>query len=401
VTAVHDANLEIRDQEFVVLVGPSGCGKSTTLRMVAGLEDISRGSIYIDGKKVNDIPPKDRDIAMVFQNYALYPHMSVYNNMAFGLKLRKYPKAEIHKRVMEAAEILGIVDYLERKPKALSGGQRQRVAVGRAIVRKPKAFLFDEPLSNLDAKMRVQMRAEISKLHNSLKSTMIYVTHDQIEAMTMGDRIVVMKDGWIQQVDTPLNIYNHPANQFVAGFIGSPPMNFFRGTIVTEGQRGVLRRRPVQPAAVRRGRQQDGGVRRAVRRDGHPPRERRRAFRESRRRSGARGEGHGRGGRDDGIRGLSLRHHGPNELHRARRLLLPQADRRFRRGGPGHGQGAFLRRSRREGVAVGKGIPMSLAASEFIQTAAVAVVAFVVLTALAILFKAEAAAHRKSGDPPP
>ena len=206
VTAVHDANLEIQDQEFVVLVGPSGCGKSTTLRMVAGLEDISKGSIYIDGKKVNDIPPKDRDIAMVFQNYALYPHMSVYNNMAFGLKLRKYPKAEIHKRVMEAAEILGITDYLERKPKALSGGQRQRVAVGRAIVRKPKAFLFDEPLSNLDAKMRVQMRAEISKLHNSLKSTMIYVTHDQIEAMTMGDRIVVMKDGWIHQVDTPLNI---------------------------------------------------------------------------------------------------------------------------------------------------------------------------------------------------
>ncbi len=235
VTAVHDANLEIHDQEFVVLVGPSGCGKSTTLRMVAGLEDISQGSIYIDGKKVNDIPPKDRDIAMVFQNYALYPHMSVYNNMAFGLKLRKYPKAEIHKRVMEAAEILGIADYLDRKPKALSGGQRQRVAVGRAIVRKPKAFLFDEPLSNLDAKMRVQMRAEISKLHSSLKSTMIYVTHDQIEAMTMGDRIVVMKDGWIQQVDTPLNIYNHPANQFVAGFIGSPPMNFFPGRIVRRG----------------------------------------------------------------------------------------------------------------------------------------------------------------------
>ncbi len=231
VTAVHDACPEIQDQEFVVLVGPSGCGKSTTLRMVAGLEDISKGAIYIDGKKVNDIPPKDRDIAMVFQNYALYPHMSVYNNMAFGLKLRKYPKAEIHKRVMEAADILGITDYLERKPKALSGGQRQRVAVGRAIVRKPKAFLFDEPLSNLDAKMRVQMRAEISKLHVRLKSTMIYVTHDQIEAMTMGDRIVVMKDGWIHQVDTPLNIYNHPANQFVAGFIGSPPMNFFPGRI--------------------------------------------------------------------------------------------------------------------------------------------------------------------------
>jgi len=234
VTAVHDANLEIHDQEFIVLVGPSGCGKSTTLRMIAGLEDISDGSVFIDGKKVNDIPPKDRDIAMVFQNYALYPHMSVYNNMAFGLKLRKYPKAEIHKRVVEAAEILGITELLERKPKALSGGQRQRVAVGRAIVRKPKAFLFDEPLSNLDAKMRVQMRAEISKLHTALNSTMIYVTHDQIEAMTMGDRIVVMKDGWIQQVDTPLNIYNHPANQFVAGFIGSPPMNLFPGKIVRQ-----------------------------------------------------------------------------------------------------------------------------------------------------------------------
>ncbi|HRT04690.1 MAG TPA: sn-glycerol-3-phosphate ABC transporter ATP-binding protein UgpC [Kiritimatiellia bacterium] len=254
VTAVHDACLEIQDQEFVVLVGPSGCGKSTTLRMIAGLEDISKGAIYIDGKKVNDIPPKDRDIAMVFQNYALYPHMSVYNNMAFGLKLRKYPKAEIHKRVMEAAEILGIVDYLERKPKALSGGQRQRVAVGRAIVRKPKAFLFDEPLSNLDAKMRVQMRAEISKLHARLKSTMIYVTHDQIEAMTMGDRIVVMKDGWIQQVDTPLNIYNRPANQFVAGFIGSPPMNFFKGRLVREGNavffdEGQFRLAVPEPAA--------------------------------------------------------------------------------------------------------------------------------------------------------
>lgn len=235
VTAVHDASLTIRDQEFVVLVGPSGCGKSTTLRMIAGLEDISKGAIFIDGRKINDVPPKDRDIAMVFQNYALYPHMSVYDNMAFGLKLRKYPRAEIHRRVMEAAEILGITEYLERKPKALSGGQRQRVAVGRAIVRKPKAFLFDEPLSNLDAKMRVQMRAEISKLHASLKSTMIYVTHDQIEAMTMGDRIVVMKDGWIQQVDSPLDLYNKPANQFVAGFIGSPPMNFFNGNIIQHG----------------------------------------------------------------------------------------------------------------------------------------------------------------------
>lgn len=240
VTAVHDASLEIRDQEFVVLVGPSGCGKSTTLRMIAGLEDISKGTIEIDGKVVNDVPPKDRDIAMVFQNYALYPHMTVYDNMAFGLKLRKYPKEEIHRRVTEAAEILGITQYLERKPKALSGGQRQRVAVGRAIVRKPKAFLFDEPLSNLDAKMRVQMRAEISKLHKRLKSTMIYVTHDQIEAMTMGDRIVVMKDGWIQQVDTPLNIYHHPANQFVAGFIGSPPMNFFEGSLKKAAGGGLV-----------------------------------------------------------------------------------------------------------------------------------------------------------------
>jgi multiple sugar transport system ATP-binding protein len=238
VTAVHDANLEIQDREFVVLVGPSGCGKSTTLRMVAGLEEISRGSIYIDGKKVNDVPPKNRDIAMVFQNYALYPHMTVYKNMAFGLKLRRYPTDEIDRRVREAADILGIQSLLERKPKALSGGQRQRVAVGRAIVRKPKAFLFDEPLSNLDAKMRVQMRTEISKLHGRLASTMIYVTHDQVEAMTMGDRIVVMKDGIIQQVASPMDLYDHPANQFVAGFIGSPPMNFFTGRI--EPQNGHL-----------------------------------------------------------------------------------------------------------------------------------------------------------------
>ena len=231
VVAVSDANLEIDDQEFVVLVGPSGCGKSTTLRMVAGLEEISKGSIYIDGRKINDVPPKNRDIAMVFQNYALYPHMSVYKNMAFGLKLRKYPKAEIDERVREAGEILGISELLERKPKELSGGQRQRVAVGRAIVRKPKAFLFDEPLSNLDAKMRVQMRTEISKLHTRLDATMIYVTHDQVEAMTMGDRIVVMKDGDIQQVAPPLELYDQPANQFVAGFIGSPPMNFFEGQI--------------------------------------------------------------------------------------------------------------------------------------------------------------------------
>jgi multiple sugar transport system ATP-binding protein len=232
VKAVDNASLDISDQEFVVLVGPSGCGKSTTLRMVAGLEEISSGTIFIDGKRVNDVPPKDRDIAMVFQNYALYPHMTVYKNMAFGLMLRKYPKTEIDQRVREAAQILGITDeQLQRKPKALSGGQRQRVAVGRAIVRKPKAFLFDEPLSNLDAKMRVQMRAEISKLHVRLKSTMIYVTHDQVEAMTMGDRIVVMKDGVIQQVAEPLGLYDNPKNMFVAGFIGSPPMNFFKGVI--------------------------------------------------------------------------------------------------------------------------------------------------------------------------
>jgi len=231
VVAVKDVNIDIADKEFVVLVGPSGCGKSTTLRMIAGLEDISSGTISIDGSIVNDVPPKDRDIAMVFQNYALYPHMTVYENMAFGLKLRKYPKAEIESRVREAAQILGIEEYLDRKPKALSGGQRQRVAVGRAIVRKPKVFLFDEPLSNLDAKLRVQMRTEISKLHHSLQATMVYVTHDQTEAMTMGDRIVVMKDGIVQQTNTPLNLYHDPLNKFVAGFIGSPAMNFLEGTI--------------------------------------------------------------------------------------------------------------------------------------------------------------------------
>jgi len=235
IVAVNDVNLVIEDQEFVVLVGPSGCGKSTTLRMVAGLEEISSGSIWIDGKKVNDVPPKDRDIAMVFQNYALYPHMTVYKNMAFGLKLRRMSSSEIERRVGEAADILGIQDLFNRKPKELSGGQRQRVAVGRAIVRKPKAFLFDEPLSNLDAKMRVQMRMEINKLHTRLSSTMIYVTHDQVEAMTMGDRIVVMKDGVIQQVAEPMEIYNRPANRFVAGFIGSPPMNFIEGAIRTTG----------------------------------------------------------------------------------------------------------------------------------------------------------------------
>ncbi|RJQ59312.1 MAG: sn-glycerol-3-phosphate ABC transporter ATP-binding protein UgpC [Stygiobacter sp.] len=233
--AVQSVNLEIKDKEFVVLVGPSGCGKSTTLRMVAGLEEITEGEIYIDGKFVNDVPPKDRDIAMVFQNYALYPHMTVFENMAFGLKLRKFPKDKINERVNEAAKILSIEHLLERKPKQLSGGQRQRVAVGRAIVRKPKVFLFDEPLSNLDAKLRVQMRTELARLHHQLETTVVYVTHDQTEAMTLGNRIVVMKDGIVQQVDSPLNLYNNPVNQFVAGFIGSPAMNFIEGKIVNDG----------------------------------------------------------------------------------------------------------------------------------------------------------------------
>jgi multiple sugar transport system ATP-binding protein len=234
VVAVDKASIEVQDREFVVLVGPSGCGKSTFLRMIAGLEDATSGEIYIDGRLVNDVAPKDRDIAMVFQNYALYPHMSVFENMAFGLKLRKYPKEEIKQRVHEAAQILGIEALLERKPKALSGGQRQRVAVGRAIVRKPKVFLFDEPLSNLDAKLRVQMRTEISKLHSRLQATMVYVTHDQIEAMTMGDRIVVLKDGIIQQVADPMTLYDSPVNRFVAGFIGSPSMNFIGGKIISD-----------------------------------------------------------------------------------------------------------------------------------------------------------------------
>ena len=227
VTAVSDFNLDIQDKEFIVFVGPSGCGKSTTLRMIAGLEEISDGELYIDGNLVNNVAPKDRDIAMVFQNYALYPHMTVYDNMAFGLKLRKVPKPEIDERVKEAARILGIEMYLTRKPKALSGGQRQRVALGRAIVREPKVFLLDEPLSNLDAKLRAQMRTEITKIHNRLATTFIYVTHDQVEAMTMGTRIVVMKDGFMQQVDAPQALYDYPINQFVAGFIGTPQMNFF------------------------------------------------------------------------------------------------------------------------------------------------------------------------------
>jgi multiple sugar transport system ATP-binding protein len=226
VHAVKDVNLHIRDKEFVVLVGPSGCGKSTTLRMVAGLEEITSGEIVIGDRVVNDLPPKDRDIAMVFQNYALYPHMTVYDNMAFGLKMRKFAKPEIEKRVRDAAEILGIQELLKRKPRQLSGGQRQRVAVGRAIVRHPQVFLFDEPLSNLDAKLRVQMRVELKRLHDRLETTAIYVTHDQVEAMTLGDRVVVMKDGWIQQVGEPLELYSRPANRFVAGFIGSPAMNF-------------------------------------------------------------------------------------------------------------------------------------------------------------------------------
>ncbi|TZE83117.1 ABC transporter ATP-binding protein [Calorimonas adulescens] len=240
VKAVDNFNLEIKDKEFVVLVGPSGCGKSTTLRMVAGLEEISSGELYIDGKLVNDVPPKDRDIAMVFQNYALYPHMNVYENMAFGLKLRKTPRDEIDRRVKEAAKILDIEGLLNRKPKALSGGQRQRVALGRAIVRNPKVFLMDEPLSNLDAKLRVQMRTELSKLHDRLQTTFIYVTHDQTEAMTMGNRIVVMKDGVIQQVASPQEIYNRPQNIFVAGFIGSPEMNFIDGRISAQGGKYFL-----------------------------------------------------------------------------------------------------------------------------------------------------------------
>lgn len=235
VKAVDSVNIDIEDRQFVVLVGPSGCGKSTTLRMIAGLEDITSGELYIDGKLVNDVPPKDRDIAMVFQNYALYPHMTVYDNMAFGLKIRKFPKEQIDQRVREAAKMLEIEELLDRKPKALSGGQRQRVAVGRAIVRQPKVFLFDEPLSNLDAKLRVQMRAEISSLHNRLKATMIYVTHDQVEALTMADVIVVMKFGVIMQIGGPLTLYNEPENKFVAGFIGSPPMNFLETVVEADG----------------------------------------------------------------------------------------------------------------------------------------------------------------------
>ena len=260
VHAVKDFNLQIRDKEFVVFVGPSGCGKTTTLRMIAGLEAISAGDISIDGQVINELAPMDRDIAMVFQNYALYPHMSVYDNMAFGLKMRKFARAEIGKRVKEAADILGIGELLKRKPRQLSGGQRQRVALGRAIVRHPRVFLFDEPLSNLDAKLRVQMRVELKKLHLRLGTTAIYVTHDQVEAMTLGDRVVVMKDGLIQQVGDPLELYDQPANKFVAGFIGSPAMNFATVTMVDGNGRitaknagleielpGAARRPPARP----------------------------------------------------------------------------------------------------------------------------------------------------------
>ncbi len=242
VAAVNDLNLDIKDKEFLVLVGPSGCGKTTALRLLAGLEEVSSGDIKIGERVVNDVAPKDRDIAMVFQSYALYPHMSVYDNMAFGLRLRKTPKTEIDKRVKEAADILGIGELLQRKPKQLSGGQRQRVALGRAIVREPKVFLMDEPLSNLDAKLRVQTRAEISKLHQRLETTFIYVTHDQTEAMTMGTRIAVMKNGILQQLDTPQNLYDYPTNMFVAGFIGSPAMNFFDAKVGGTRERSVVGR---------------------------------------------------------------------------------------------------------------------------------------------------------------
>ena len=256
VTAVHDFNLEIADKEFIVLVGPSGCGKSTTLRMIAGLEDISEGDLLIGDKRVNDVEPKDRDIAMVFQSYALYPHMTVYENMAFSLKLRKMPKDEIDRRVKEAAEILDITQYLQRKPKALSGGQRQRVAIGRAIVRSPKVFLMDEPLSNLDAKLRNQMRTEIIKLRQRIKTTFVYVTHDQTEAMTLGDRIVIMKEGFVQQIGTPRQVFHDPNNLFVAGFIGTPQMNFFEAQLCREGERYHLelngRRLEIAPEKQRR-----------------------------------------------------------------------------------------------------------------------------------------------------
>ena len=243
-TVINDANFEVQDKEFMVLVGPSGCGKSTLLRMIAGLEEVTTGQLFIDDQLVNDLPPKNRDIAIVFQNYALYPHMTAYNNLAFGLKIRGLKKKVIHDKVLEAARILDIEALLDRKPKAMSGGQRQRVAIGRAIVRNPKVFLFDEPLSNLDAKLRGQMRLEIARLHQKLQTTIIYVTHDQVEAMTLGDRIVVLDQGVIQQIDTPENLYAHPANKFVAGFIGTPPMNFLEGHLVKRGDRTIFENSP-------------------------------------------------------------------------------------------------------------------------------------------------------------
>ena len=249
--AVSDFNMNIKDGEFIVFVGPSGCGKSTTLRMIAGLEDISSGELYIGDTLVNDMQPKDRDIAMVFQNYALYPHMTVYENMAFGLTLRKVPRAEIHEKVMWAAEVLGLKDYLDRKPKAMSGGQRQRVSLGRAILRNPKVMLLDEPLSNLDAKLRGQMRSMISKLHQQLKTTFIYVTHDQVEAMTLGTRVVVMKLGRVQQIDSPQNLYDHPINKFVAGFIGTPQMNFFNVTLLEDKDGVAIRWKDCEQPALR------------------------------------------------------------------------------------------------------------------------------------------------------
>ncbi len=337
VTAVKNISLEIEDREFMVLVGPSGCGKSTTLRMIAGLEEITSGTVAIGGEIVNGVPPKDRDIAMVFQNYALYPHMTVYDNMAFGLKLRKFPKADIDARVRDAAAMLGLNAYLARKPKALSGGQRQRVALGRAIVRKPKVFLFDEPLSNLDAKMRVSTRTEISKLHGRLGATMIYVTHDQVEAMTMGDRICVMKDGNIMQVAAPLDLYNHPDNLFVAGFIGSPSMNFFKGALRRVG--GHVSFVEDNPGAMPLTVALDEAL--AGKSSTHPDRARYlrhptgsdpRLAHGSLARPGPHSRGHGGGGRADGLRNAPLPRHGSDDIRC-----------------PGEPHGSLLRRAEGQG----------------------------------------------------
>ena len=324
VHAVIDVNLDIRDQEFVVLVGPSGCGKTTTLRMVAGLETITSGDISIDEKVVNELPPMDRDIAMVFQNYALYPHMSVYDNMAFGLKMRKFEKSEIAKRVQDAADILGIQQLLKRKPRQLSGGQRQRVALGRAIVRHPQVFLFDEPLSNLDAKLRVQMRVELKKLHERLGTTAIYVTHDQVEAMTLGDRVVVMKDGLVQQVGDPMELYNAPANRFVAGFIGSPAMNFAEVRIAAENGWVVGRERghPHQGAGA------DRPTARPPCRQGSDARRAPRGFAHRRRRRPGRSllRRRGRGGRAARV-GNPARRRGRTRRRWWRRSIRPRAPR--------------------------------------------------------------------------